>query len=153
VERVLAETGIAAHRLCLEFTERIFIGEGEKTQSTLLKLKRLGVQIVLDDFGVGYSSLSYLRRFPFDTLKIDRSFVSDLGTSSTSNIIVQAVILIAGGLGIRTVAEGIESATQIQMLKMLGCDEVQGYLLSRPVPSLEASALIKNWKSKDLRVA
>lgn len=153
VERVLAETGLAPQRLCLEFTERIFIGESEKAQSTLLKLKKLGVQIVLDDFGVGYSSLSYLRQFPFDTLKIDRSFVADLGTSTTSNIIVQAVILIAGGLGIRTVAEGIESGQQIQMLKMLGCDEVQGYLLSRPVPSRDVSALIKNWKGKDLRVA
>jgi diguanylate cyclase (GGDEF)-like protein len=145
VSRVLAETGLEPHRLALEFTERIFIDESEKTLSTLHKLKDLGVQIALDDFGTGYSSLSYLRSFPFDTLKIDRSFISDLGASTSSNVIVQAVILIAGGLGIRTVAEGIESSQQLQILKGLGCKEVQGFRLGKPVPFKEASAMIENW--------
>jgi diguanylate cyclase (GGDEF)-like protein len=153
VLRVLGETGIAPHRLALEFTERIFIEESDKTHSALIKLKNLGVQIVLDDFGTGYSSLSYLRRFPFDGLKIDRSFISGLGESTSSNTIVQAVILIAGTLGIRTVAEGVESAPQMQMLKLLGCNEVQGYLLSKPVPLNEATALLQSWTAANVRAA
>jgi EAL domain-containing protein (putative c-di-GMP-specific phosphodiesterase class I) len=116
-------------------------------------LKNLGVQIVLDDFGTGYSSLSYLRRFPFDSLKIDRSFISGLGESTSSNTIVQAVILIAGTLGIRTVAEGVEAAPQMQMLKLLGCNEVQGHLLSRPVPLNEATALLQSWTAEKVRAA
>jgi EAL domain-containing protein (putative c-di-GMP-specific phosphodiesterase class I) len=111
----------------------------------LHELKQLGILVGLDDFGTGYSSLSYLRSFPFDTLKIDRSFISDLGASTSSNVIVQAVILIAGGLGIRTVAEGIESSQQLQILKGLGCKEVQGFRLGKPVPFKEASAMIENW--------
>jgi diguanylate cyclase (GGDEF)-like protein len=145
VVHVLAETGLTAERLALEFTERIFIDESDRTLSTLHKLKQLGVQIALDDFGTGYSSLSYLRSFPFDTLKIDRSFIKDLGTGTSSNVIVQATILIAGGLGIRTVAEGVETKTQHEILKALGCDELQGYLFSPPVPLSKASALIGRW--------
>jgi len=115
--------------------------------------KALGVEIALDDFGTGYSSLSYLRSFPFDTLKIDRGFVSDLGADTGSNIIVQAVILIAGGLGIRTVAEGIETSVQHEILKTLGCDAVQGYLFGRPVPVTKVPALIDEWTGKKILAA
>ncbi|MGH6671237.1 MAG: bifunctional diguanylate cyclase/phosphodiesterase [Xanthobacteraceae bacterium] len=142
VESVLATTGLEAHRLVLECTETIFIEDSEKMLSTLHKLKQIGVQIALDDFGTGYSSLSYLRRFPFDTVKIDRSFVSDLSTSTSSSVIVQAVILIAASLGIKTVAEGVEAEEQLQFLKLLGCNEVQGYLLGMPAPAGEIGNLV-----------
>jgi diguanylate cyclase (GGDEF)-like protein len=153
ISRVLADTGLKARRLTLEITERIFLDETEKTLSILHKLKELGVEIALDDFGTGYSSLSYLRSFPFDTLKIDRSFVSDLGLDTGSNVIVQAVILIASGLGIRTVAEGIETPLQQQILKALGCEEVQGYLFSPPVPIAKVPALIDQWAGKKILAA
>jgi EAL domain-containing protein (putative c-di-GMP-specific phosphodiesterase class I) len=146
VEAALKETGLEPHRLALEFTETIFIEDGEKTLSTLHKLKQLGVQIALDDFGTGYSSLSYLRSFPFDTVKIDRCFVSDLGANTSSNVIVQAIVLIAGGLGIKTVAEGIETEQQLQFLKLLGCKEVQGYLLG--VPAADTAKVIEQWGVK-----
>jgi EAL domain-containing protein (putative c-di-GMP-specific phosphodiesterase class I) len=133
IAEILVETGLRPGRLELEITERIFLDKNEVTLSTLHKIRQLGVEIALDDFGTGYSSLSYLRSFPFNTLKIDRSFVSDLGTDMDYNVIVQAVILIASGLGIRTVAEGIESAIQQEILTGLGCNAAQGYLFGRPV--------------------
>jgi diguanylate cyclase (GGDEF)-like protein len=153
IAQVLAETGLEPRRLQLEVTERIFIEANEKTLSILHKLKEIGVQIALDDFGIGYSSLSYLRLFPFDTLKIDRSFISGLGVNTSSNVIVQAVILISGGLGIRTVAEGIETAAQMEMLKSLGCEEGQGYLMSKPVPLAKVPALISKWTGRNVRAA
>jgi diguanylate cyclase (GGDEF)-like protein len=142
---ILAETGLKASRLTLEITERTFLDETPATLTTLHQLKQLGIGIALDDFGTGYSSLSYLRSFPFDTLKIDRSFVSDLGRDSGGDVIVQAVILIANGLGIKTVAEGVETPLQQQFLKTLGCDAAQGYLLSVPIPVAEVSRLIDQW--------
>jgi diguanylate cyclase (GGDEF)-like protein len=143
VQSVLATTGLEPHRLVLECTETIFIEDSEKTLSTLHKLKQIGIQIALDDFGTGYSSLSYLRSFPFDIVKIDRSFVSDLDASTSSSVIVQAVILIAGSLGIKTIAEGIETEPQLQLLKLLGCNDVQGYLLGVPAPAAEIGRLVE----------
>ncbi|MFZ0525702.1 MAG: EAL domain-containing protein [Xanthobacteraceae bacterium] len=143
VQSMLATTGLDPHRLVLECTETIFIEDSEKMLSTLHKLKQIGVQIALDDFGTGYSSLSYLRSFPFDIVKIDRSFVSDLDASTSSSVIVQAVILIAGSLGIRTVAEGIETEAQLTLLKLLGCNDVQGYLLGKPAPASEIGKLVE----------
>ncbi|MFZ0607433.1 MAG: EAL domain-containing protein [Xanthobacteraceae bacterium] len=143
VQSVLATTGLDPNRLVLECTETIFMEDSEKTLLTLHKLKQIGVQIALDDFGTGYSSLSYLRRFPFDIVKIDRSFVSDLDASTSSSVIVQAVILIAGSLGIKTVAEGIETEAQLKLLKLLGCDDVQGYLLGKPAPADEIRKLVE----------
>ena len=143
VQSVLTTTGLDPHRLVLECTETIFIEDSEKMLSTLHKLKQIGVQIALDDFGTGYSSLSYLRSFPFDIVKIDRSFVSDLDASTSSSVIVQAVILIAGSLGIKTVAEGIETEAQLKLLKLLGCNDVQGYLLGKPAPASEIGKLVE----------
>jgi EAL domain-containing protein (putative c-di-GMP-specific phosphodiesterase class I) len=134
VERVLAQTGLAPERLELEITERIFISNSEQTLSILRELKSLGVRIAMDDFGTGYSSLSYLRSFPFDKIKIDRSFVSDLGERNEHVVIVQAVVSIARALGMTTTAEGVETEAQEQFLAALGCDELQGYLFSAPVP-------------------
>jgi diguanylate cyclase (GGDEF)-like protein len=143
VQSVLATTGLDPHRLVLECTETIFIEDSEKMLSTLHKLKQIGVQIALDDFGTGYSSLSYLRSFPFDIVKIDRSFVSDLDASTSCSVIVQAVILIAGSLGIKTVAEGVETEAQLKLLKLLGCNDVQGYLLGVPAPAAEIGKLVE----------
>jgi EAL domain-containing protein (putative c-di-GMP-specific phosphodiesterase class I) len=150
---ILVETGLRPGRLELEITERIFLDKNEVTLSTLHKIRQLGVEIALDDFGTGYSSLSYLRSFPFNTLKIDRSFVSDLGTDMDYNVIVQAVILIASGLGIRTVAEGIESAIQQEILTGLGCNAAQGYLFGRPVSAAGVPFLLGDRTGKCILAA
>ena len=148
ISRILLETNLEPHRLTLEITERVLLDETDKTISTLRRLKEIGVKLALDDFGTGYSSLSYLRNFPFDIVKIDRSFVADLGRDSSSNVIVQAVVLLADGLGIKTVAEGIETSAQLQLLQGLGCGAVQGYLPGRPVPVSDVPAVIEEWNDK-----
>jgi diguanylate cyclase (GGDEF)-like protein len=135
VQRVLAETTLDPHRLTLEITESLFISDTAKTLATLHRLKTLGVRIAMDDFGTGYSSLSSLRSFPFDEIKIDRAFVSDVERNSENSVIVQAVIIIASALGMTTVAEGVETADQQTVLKALGCDKAQGYLYSRSMPA------------------
>ena len=145
IERILGETGLAPDRLELEITERIFMENSEHTLSILRRIKKLGVRIALDDFGTGYSSLSYLRSFPFDKIKVDRAFVSDLAEHHGHVVIVQAVVSIARALGMTTTAEGVETEGQLQFLKALGCDEVQGYLFSAPVPIENISSLIDKW--------
>jgi len=146
--RILAETGLEASRLILEITEGLFISDIEKTVATLHRLKAIGVCVAMDDFGTGYSSLSSLRSFPFDKIKIDRAFVSDLGENAENSVIVQAVIIIAGALGMTTVAEGVETDDQQKLLKALGCDEAQGYLYSRAVPIGKVPEIIAEWSSK-----
>ena len=145
ISDILAETGLAPHRLVLEITERVFIADVEKTLAILHRLKAMGVGIAMDDFGTGYSSLSSLRSFPFDKIKIDRAFVSDLGENSQNSVIVQAVIIIARALGMTTVAEGVETAAQQRLLTALGCDEVQGYLYSKAVPLDRIPEVIATW--------
>jgi diguanylate cyclase (GGDEF)-like protein len=145
IERTLAETGLAPHRLELEITERIFMEDSENTLATLRRLKQLGVRIAMDDFGTGYSSLSYLRSFPFDKIKIDRAFVSDLSERNEHVVIVQAVVSIARALGMTTTAEGVETEAQHQFLAALGCDEVQGYLFSAPVALERLPMFFSNW--------
>jgi diguanylate cyclase (GGDEF)-like protein len=142
---ILAETGLEPSRLMLEITERLFIADTEKTLATLHRLREVGVRIAMDDFGTGYSSLSSLRSFPFDKIKIDRAFVSDLGENAENSVIVQAVIIIAGALGMTTVAEGVETASQQRLLTALGCEEVQGYLYSRAVPIEKVPDVIAMW--------
>ncbi len=142
IEQTLAETGLAPHRLELEITERIFMQDSENTLATLRRIKQLGVRIALDDFGTGYSSLSYLRSFPFDKIKVDRAFVSDLSERNEHVVIVQAVVSIARALGMTTTAEGVETEAQQQFLAALGCDELQGYLFSAPVPVERISEFI-----------
>jgi diguanylate cyclase (GGDEF)-like protein len=148
VESILSETGLAPNRLELEITERIFMENNDNTLSTLRRLKELGVRISLDDFGTGYSSLSYLRSFPFDKIKVDRAFVSDLKDSTDHIVIVQAVVSIARALGMTTTAEGVETEDQHQFLSTLGCDEVQGYLFSAPVPIENVPELIAKWNAQ-----
>lgn len=134
VKKVLHDTGLAAHRLELEITESVLIEDATAAAKTLDALSSLGVRLAIDDFGTGYSSLSYLRRFPINTLKIDRSFVTELETSADAVVIVKAIINLAHSLGLDIVGEGVENAGQLALLAELGCVRVQGYWFSRPLP-------------------
>jgi diguanylate cyclase (GGDEF)-like protein/PAS domain S-box-containing protein len=142
VHAILLETGLAANRLELEITEGVLIGDFSRALSILRKLKALGVRIAMDDFGTGYSSLSYLQSFPFDKIKIDRSFVSNLDRSSQSAAIIRAVIGLGRGLELPVVAEGVETAEQLAFLTDEACDEIQGYLVGRPLPIEEYAELV-----------
>ncbi|MGA3303258.1 MAG: EAL domain-containing protein [Methylovirgula sp.] len=134
VAAVLKETGLAPARLELEVTESIFLRNTETALALLRGLKELGVSIALDDFGTGYSSLSYLAKFPFDRIKIDKSFIDDLGQRSESNAVVAAIIGVARSLEMATTAEGVETVEQYELLRVAGCREMQGYLFGRPAP-------------------
>jgi len=134
VVSALAASRLPTHRLELEITEAVLIRDDSAALDVVRQLRALGVRIALDDFGTGYSSLSYLQRFPFDKIKIDRSFVRDID-SENSRDIVQAIVEIARARQITTTAEGVETESQKQVLQALGCTEMQGYLFSRPVPA------------------
>jgi diguanylate cyclase (GGDEF)-like protein/PAS domain S-box-containing protein len=142
VAAVLAETGLAPHLLKLEITESVIMGDAEHTIAMLRDLKALGVHLAIDDFGTGYSSLSYLRRFPMTTLKIDRSFISNLGVDREDTEIVRAIISLAQTLGLNVTAEGVETAAQMEQLQALGCDWGQGYFFSRPLATDAMNALL-----------
>jgi len=141
VTRVLAATGLPAHRLELEITENVFEANVEKTLETLHALRALGVKIALDDFGTGYSSLSHLRMFPFDKLKIDSAFVRDLAENN-AHAIIRAITTLADALGMETLAEGVEDPRQLMILRAEGCRQIQGYLLSRPLAGVLVPAFI-----------
>jgi EAL domain-containing protein (putative c-di-GMP-specific phosphodiesterase class I) len=143
VGEVLAATGMPADQLCLEMTESVLLSDTEENLAQLLRLKALGVTLAMDDFGTGFSSLAYLRRFPMDTLKIDRSFVERLGGDPADVALVRTIVRLGQSLGMSTVAEGIEDAAQLDALQELGCDLAQGYFLSRPVPAAEAGRLLR----------
>jgi diguanylate cyclase (GGDEF)-like protein len=132
VARSLDATGAAPDRICLEITETVLMDDIEVTVATLRRLKALGLKLAVDDFGTGYSSLSYLRRFPVDILKVDQSFVSGLGHDPEDSAIVQAVVHMGRALGLRTVAEGVETAHHLVELRELECDVAQGYHFARP---------------------
>ncbi|WP_334189153.1 putative bifunctional diguanylate cyclase/phosphodiesterase [Noviherbaspirillum sp.] len=134
VEKVLADTGLAPSYLELEITETMVMRDVDKSLRTLIELKQLGVSISIDDFGTGYSSLNYLKRFPVDTLKIDRSFVNDIATDQDDAAIVKAVISLAHILNLKVVAEGVETKEQVAFLTGNGCHAGQGYLFGRPMP-------------------
>lgn len=133
VGRAINDSGIRANRLQLEVTEGLVIKDVERTFQQLEELRALGIQVLIDDFGVGYSSLSYFQRFPFDKVKIDKSFVDEIATSRTARAIVQAVVGLGSALGMGVVAEGIETEEQMRLLIEGGCTHLQGYLLSKPV--------------------
>ncbi len=138
----LASAGLPAARLELEITESILLADSETNLATLRSLRALGVGIAMDDFGTGYSGLSYLRDFPFDKIKIDRSFISEIDESADCSAIIQAIIQLGSSLGIPTLAEGVETRSQLEWLRRTGCTEMQGYLVSRPVPASEIAALL-----------
>jgi len=137
VRDALGASGLPAHRLELEITETAMLDDAEKTMALLHQLRALGVGITLDDFGTGYSSLSYLRRFSFDRVKIDRSFIDELGKGGDCDAIVGAVTDLCKRMGVATTAEGVETEDQLTMLGELYCTEVQGFLFSRPRPADE----------------
>jgi EAL domain-containing protein (putative c-di-GMP-specific phosphodiesterase class I) len=134
VHSVLLETGLAPSRLELEITEGVLIDDFSRAVSILRRLKHLGVRIAMDDFGSGYSSLSYLQAFPFDKIKIDRTFIANLEHNPQSAAIVRAVIGLSRGLALPVVAEGVETQDQLAFLSNEACDEVQGYLIGYPRP-------------------
>ena len=130
---VLKETGLAPQYLEIELTESVIMTNAEEAAAMLIQLHDLGIHLAIDDFGTGYSSLSYLKRFPVDRLKIDRSFVSDIGVSDDDETIITAIITLAHSLKLQVIAEGVETAAQLEFLLEHGCNEIQGYLYSEPV--------------------
>ena len=134
---------IPPERLTFEITESVMIGDIERSLAILNRLRDLGVRLSIDDFGTGYSSLSYLRKFPIDQLKIDRSFVTDMTTNADDAAIVAAIVSLGRTLGLEVVAEGVETRRQACLLRDLGCNLLQGYYFSRPVPADEIAALLR----------
>jgi diguanylate cyclase (GGDEF)-like protein/PAS domain S-box-containing protein len=142
VSRALHDAGITGELLTLELTESAVMEEPEQAIKSLGELKQMGVRISIDDFGTGYSSLSHLKRFPLDRLKIDRSFVRDIAIDQDDAAITDAIIALGHGLGLTVVAEGVETAEQLESLKSRGCDEMQGFYCSRPLPPEEFQRLL-----------
>jgi len=134
VAQAIHAHGISPKRVEFEITEHVLMQKGSVCASNLEKLRELGAKIALDDFGIGYSSLSYLRRFPFDRIKIDRDFVEGVELSADSQAIISSITRLADALGMATTAEGIETRAQLDLLRKLGCQEAQGYLICEPVP-------------------
>jgi len=133
IKSIIGETRLAPDRLELEITETVLVENNERNLALLHDLKAMGVAIVLDDFGTGYASMRYLQLFPFDKMKIDRSFVQSMATNSESRAIVTAIAGLGRSLGIATTAEGVETDEQLTFLHAAGCQFAQGYLLSRPL--------------------
>ena len=151
VKSALAKSGLRPERLELEITESVLLAENENAFETLKQLKALGVRIAMDDFGTGYSSLSTLRRFPFDKIKIDRSFVKDATSSPDSLAIVKAVVGLGHSLGLTTTAEGVETEDQLDLIRQQGCEEMQGYLLSAPLPASAVGELLTRFRLTGVR--
>lgn len=141
VRDILVETGFPSNALELEVSEGIFISNPEKATKTIKKLRELGVRIALDDFGTGYATLSYLREFKLDRIKIDRSFVKDMERSRDAQQLVSTMIELGSGLGLSVTVEGVETAEQQDLLEESGCDALQGFLFSKPVPMDELKAM------------
>jgi len=135
--------GVTSERLVLEITEGILLNNIAEAQAWLQAIKQLGLRVYLDDFGTGYSSLSYLKRFPLDTLKIDRSFVQDMLPGNSEHSLVEAIIAMARSLGLKVVAEGVETEEQLRMLGVMGCHYAQGYHLARPLPPVDFTEAIR----------
>ncbi|MFT4978742.1 MAG: EAL domain-containing protein (putative c-di-GMP-specific phosphodiesterase class I), partial [Myxococcota bacterium] len=134
IETVLEETGFPAKQLELEVTESMVIDNIDSAIQTMRHIREMGIEIAIDDFGTGQSSLSYLHRFPINSLKIDRAFIRDLSGEQEDSPIADMVIALGRALKLRVVAEGVETTEQLSYLCQAGCDELQGYLISRPLP-------------------
>ena len=143
VVRVLGESGLDPSWLELELTESMLMQNAESVVETLKRFRSTGIHLSIDDFGTGYSSLSYLKRFPIDAIKIDRSFISEVTTNSDDAALATSIILMGRSLKLRVVAEGVETESQLSFLRIMQCDEVQGYLYSPPVPAEEATAMLR----------
>jgi EAL domain-containing protein (putative c-di-GMP-specific phosphodiesterase class I) len=142
LQRVLHETGYPAERLLLEITETLLMDNDSRTREVLADFREMGVRLAVDDFGTGYSALSYLREFPVSTLKVDRSFIRDLNLASSNRRLVEAIIAMAHGLDLVTIAEGVETEEQFQLMAELKCDMVQGYFFSEAVTAEQISKMI-----------
>ncbi len=142
VRKALADANLPAEALELELTESMLLGKGDGTVRTLEALKALGIGLSIDDFGTGYSSLNYIKRFPIDTLKIDQSFIRDMLTSEQDSTLTTSIVLMGKGLNLTVVAEGVETRSQLGLLRVLGCDQAQGFLFSRPVAPEEIGKLV-----------
>lgn len=141
---IITRSGMNPERLEIEITESVLMQDTDHVLKVLSELRAFGVSIAMDDFGTGYSSLSYLRKFPFDKIKIDRSFVTHLVQGSEDAAIIKAVVAMGNGLGMKTLAEGVETEAQLSQLSEAGCESAQGYFLGFPMPEAEAMALIEN---------
>jgi EAL domain-containing protein (putative c-di-GMP-specific phosphodiesterase class I) len=144
VERILIETKFDPSRLELELTESVLLGNVDSAETSMMRLKALGVRLALDDFGTGYSSLLYLRRFPFDKLKIDRSFVRSIERAADAAAIVHAIVSLGRGLRMMVTAEGVETADQQLFLRAAGVHAMQGYRFGKPVTVAEITARLKS---------
>ena len=143
VRSTLWEYEVAPHQICLELTEGAVMDDVMHSEQVMRALKQLGVHLSLDDFGTGYSSLSYLNRFPFDKVKIDQSFVRDIHSGTQDAVIAKVVISMSHGLGLRVIAEGVETESQCDFMRLNACDEIQGYYFSRPVPADQLLRLLR----------
>jgi EAL domain-containing protein (putative c-di-GMP-specific phosphodiesterase class I) len=141
---VLDIAGVEPTHIELELTERVFMHHADTTAAALRTLRKRGVQIAIDDFGTGFSSLSYLRKFPIDTLKIDQSFIREISAGGGDRVLVSTMIQMAQSLNLRVVAEGVETLDQLRFLKAKQCDEAQGYFFSPPVPAQQFASLLES---------
>jgi EAL domain-containing protein (putative c-di-GMP-specific phosphodiesterase class I) len=146
VARALAYSGLPANRLELEVTESLVMGAADQVIASLRELKEMGLILSIDDFGTGYSSLSYLKRFPIDRLKIDRSFVCDITTNPDDAAITTAIIHLGHNLRLHVVAEGVETRQQWDFLREQGCDQAQGYWISKPLDSEALLEFLRSWQ-------
>ncbi len=149
VSRALNLSGLPGHRLEIEITESVLLRNAEPVLAALHRLRGMGVRVAMDDFGTGYSSLSQLHSFPFDKIKIDRSFVKDRDDDVGQNAIIRAITALGNSLGMTTIAEGVETAGQLELIRDGGCTSVQGYLFSRPVPVAQVAALIAGYNRSE----
>ena len=148
---ILEEEHHPPEKLKLELTESILMDNVETNIQMMHELKELGIQILVDDFGTGYSSLSYLKRFPLDTLKIDQSFTRDLPNDPDDTAITSTIIAMARSLNLNVIAEGVENPEQIRFLQTKGCDQLQGYYFSKPIPAAEASEYLEEKTENPVR--
>jgi diguanylate cyclase len=135
IRRLLAHWDVPAKDLTLEFTESCMMGDAERTIDVISRLHALGLKLAIDDFGSGYSSLAYLKRLPIPEIKIDRSFVMDMANDESDAVIVRSTIDLAHNMGLKVIAEGVESQDILDLLAILGCDAAQGYHFARPMPA------------------
>jgi EAL domain-containing protein (putative c-di-GMP-specific phosphodiesterase class I) len=142
VQHALAASGLPAWRLEVEITDSVLLSDSETVLATLNKLRAMGICVAMDDFGTGHASVSFLRNFRFDKIKIDRSFIRDLADGSRSSAIVRAVTGLGSSLGIKTTAAGVETEDQLARLRAEGCTEVQGYLFSAPCPARDVARVV-----------
>ena len=153
ISGLLRDSGLKPSRLEIEITESAAIVENDLAISVLQAIRALGVTVALDDFGTGYSSLNYLRRLPLDRIKLDREFIADMMEQKECGAIVKSVIALARDLGMAVTAEGVETQAQLDCLAQIGCEEAQGYLISRPISSRDASLMAKEMRPSFVRAA